>query len=107
MLTLPGAGRAGVVRELKNPARPDREGVRGQRKRSMQKSWRRSGTRCKWKVKSSMGMLTGMDDDEETPSGIRPNAESRKPAQAEEAIDLKKEWNELLEDIGKAKLTPG
>ena len=39
-----------------------------------------------------------MDDAEQTPSGIHPNAESWERAQAEEAIDLEKEQNELLED---------
>ena len=38
-----------------------------------------------------------MDDAERTPSGIHPNAESWERAQAEEAIDPEKEWNELLE----------
>ena len=40
----------------------------------------------------------GMDDARETPSGIPANAESREPAQVEEASDLEKERNELLED---------
>ena len=40
----------------------------------------------------------GTDDAEETPSGIHPNAESREPAQMEEAIGLEKEFNELHED---------
>ena len=68
----------------------------GRKKRLGQNTWRRSGTRCKWKMKSYMSYGHGRSR-RNSARHVRECGE-REPAQAEEAIDLEKEWNELLED---------
>ena len=99
--TLPVAGRAATVRKLKTRrAQPRRR--RGQKKQSKQNTWRRSGTRCKWKVKKDPWAGMGMDEADEAPLGIPAKRQAPKErAHAGEAEE------ETRTRTGKTKMTPG